>query len=197
MLLRLYIRVYIYIYILLLIYILLYILYYCMPNMSFSSIISSLNKHTLRAWRSWSYEEGDVHNITDNIARSYVGATSTTWKERKGVHNQGINHRELSNRCELTKYIWTLKDADKQFCIRWRILERVKGRTIGGECKLCVAEKLHIISHPQRDLLLNSKTSIQCPHKIKNSLSSLHVNRGRPRGRANRRGNHGNRETIA
>ena len=127
-----------------------------MHNMS--SIISSHNKHTLRGdpeaerrkcnctrnvecplggeclSRKICYE-GEVHNITDNIVRPYVGATSTTWKERKGVHNQGINHRELSYRCERTKYIWTLKDADKQFCIRWRILERVKRRTIGGECK--------------------------------------------------------------
>ena len=97
--------------------------------------------------------------------------------------------------CELTKYIWTLKDAGKQFSIQWRILERVKGRTIAGECKLCVAEKLQILSHPQKELLLNNRTTIQCTHKIKDSLASLHSNRGRPRGRTVRRGNVGARET--
>ena len=190
--------------------------YSCMPNMS--SIISSHNKHILRAEtdsnqrmcnctrnaqcpldgqclsRNICYE-AKVNNVTDEIVRPYVGATSTTWKERKGVHNQGINHRKYSKQCELTKYIWTLKDAGKQFSIQWRILERVKGRTIAGECKLCVAEKLHILSHPQKELLLNNKTTIQCTHKIKDSLASLYSNRGRPRGRTIRRGNIGVRET--
>ena len=92
--------------------------------------------------------EGLIHNLLDNIDRPYVGLTSTQWKDRFGVHNQGIRHRHYSTQCELTKYVWTLKDAGKAFNITWRILEHVRGKLIGGECKLCVAEKLHIISHP-------------------------------------------------
>ena len=35
------------------------------------------------------FYEGLVHNLSDNIDRPYVGLTSTQWKDRFGVHNQG------------------------------------------------------------------------------------------------------------
>ena len=137
--------------------------------------------------------EGEVTNITDDITRLYVSVTQRPWKDRRAVHNSGINHREYSIKSELTKYIWSLKDAGKQYKLTWRILEKVKGKLIGGECKLCVAEKLHIITHPKRDLLINSKTAIMCKHKSKWMLASLDEDkpkRGRPKGSKNK-----NRET--
>ena len=102
--------------------------------------------------------EGEVTDHTDNVIRHYVGATSCDWKDRFAVHTQGIKHHAHSTGCELTKYVWELKDSGKAFSICWKILEHVRGRLIGGECKLCIAEKLHIISHPRRDMLLNSNS---------------------------------------
>ena len=125
-----------------------------------------------------------MNNLTDNEVRPYVGITSTPWKDRLGVHKQGINHREYAKGSELTKHVWELKDAGKNFSISWKILEHVRGRLIGGECKLCVAEKLHIVTHPKRDMLLNSHSDIRCVHRTSQMLASFQAaKRGRPRKR--------------
>ena len=177
--------------------------YCCMRNMS--SIISGHNRYVLQEQDNVEQRrcnctkknecpldgkcldsniiyEGKVTNHTDNIIRPYVGLTSTQFKERLGVHNQGFKHRKYSKSCELTKHIWELKDGNKQFSISWKILEHVKGQTVGGECKLCVAEKLHIITHPERNLLLNSNCFVKCVHKSKHMLASINApRRGRPR----------------
>ena len=107
---------------------------------------------------------GDVSDETDNPARPYIGLTSVPFKDRLGVHRQGISHRSYAGSCELSKHIWTLKDANQNYSIKWGILERVRGRLIGGECRLCVTEKLHIIEYPDQKLLLNSNCDIKCVH---------------------------------
>ena len=127
---------------------------------------------------------GKVFNRTDDLIRPYVGLTSTTFKERLGNHIQGIRHKAKSNSCELTKHIWELKDSGKEFSVGWEIIEHVKGRLVGGECKLCVTEKLHIIEHPDQDTLLNSNCNMKCLHKWKYKLSSVGDDgRGRTRKR--------------
>ena len=127
--------------------------------------------------------EGEVKNLTDNEVRLYVRLTSGQWKDRFGVHKQGIKHREHAKGYELTKHVWKLKDSGKEFSIKWKILEHVCGSLVGGECKLCVTEKLHIITHPRRDILLNSHSDIRCTHKPMQMLASLGIKRGRPRKR--------------
>ena len=104
------------------------------------------------------------------------------------MHKQGINHRSYASSCELTKYVWALKDDNKTFSINWRILEHVKGRLVGGECKLCVTEKLHIIEHPDRAILLNSNCDMKCVHQRKYKLAQVRV---QGRGRAKRREDRG------
>ena len=181
--------------------------YCCMRNIS--SIISGHNKHILSKEtadeerrlcscprkvqclmggkclsRNVVYD-AEVTNHTDNENNVYIGLTSTTWKERYGVHRQGFAHREHSHGCELTKHIWALKDSGKEFSIRWNILEHVRGRLVGGECKLCVAEKLHIISYPNKDRLLNKNSFSKCMHKARYMLSHVGPQR---RGRPKRRG---------
>ena len=167
-----------------------------------SSIISGHNRHVLRDSKAETEKrrcncprgtecplggkclddnivyEGNVTNHTDNVTRPYVGLTSVPWKERYAVHKQGITHRHYSSGCELTKHIWELKDSNKTFSIHWKILEHVRGKLIGGECKLCVAEKLHIITHPKRDMLLNTNIMVKCRHKAKQMLLNILGPRG-------------------
>ena len=180
--------------------------YCCMRNIA--SIISGHNKHVLSEEhaeeeprmcscrrpnecpmngkclaRNVIYK-GDVINNTDNQTNPYVGLTSGAFKERLGVHRQGINHRSYAGSCELTKHVWALKDANKDLSIKWSILEHVKGRLVGGECKLCVTEKLHIIEHPDQAILLNSNCDIKCVHQRKYKLAQVRVQgRGRTKGR--------------
>ena len=115
--------------------------------------------------------EGNVTEVVSRIERPYVGLTSTDWKSRRGVHNQGFNHRKYANRCELSKHIWTLKDSSIDYSLTWRILQKVRGRLIAGACKLCTAEKMHIVRHPNQTGLLNSNWVQKCPHEWKYVLS--------------------------
>jgi glutaredoxin-related protein len=55
---------------------------------------------------------------------NYIGMTSTTFKEHLANHNYTFEHKELSNKTELSKYIWTLKDNKKDFNNNWQILKR-------------------------------------------------------------------------
>ena len=171
--------------------------YCCMHNIS--SIISGHNKHVLsdepveaemrmcscrradecpmdgRCLARNIVYQGDVNNRTDNQVAPYVGLTSVSFKDRLGVHNQGINHRSHATSCELTKHVWTLKDSNKAFSINWRILEHVRGRLVGGECKLFSTEKLPIIEHVNQAALMNSNCDIKCPHQRKYKLSYIRV----------------------
>jgi hypothetical protein len=115
--------------------------------------------------------EATVTTLGERIERDYVGLTSTEWKSRLYVHNQGFNHREHASRCELSKHIWKLKDDSSEYELKWRILEKVKGRLVAGACKLCTCEKLHIVSHPDRGRLLNSNWVQKCVHDRKHILA--------------------------
>ena len=86
---------------------------------------------------------------------TYIGVVRV-FKERFGVHKLGFRKREYASSCEFTKKVWDLKDRGQDFSIKWKILERMKGRRVGRECKLCITEKLHIIDHPNQVALLKS-----------------------------------------
>ena len=136
---------------------------------------------------------GDVVNKTDNEVRPYVGLTSGPFKDRYGVHKYGLRNRKFANSCEFTKHVWSLKDNSKEYCINWSILEHVKGRLVGGECKLCVTEKLHILSHKNQAGLLNSNRDMKCMHKRKFKLARFGV---QDRGGKKQRDEPGDRNAV-
>ena len=115
--------------------------------------------------------EAEVTSHPDEVVNDYRGLCSTTWKDRYAVHNQGFNHKKYSKGCELAKHIWSLKDSQKTFSLKWSILQRVRGRLVGGECKLCVTETMLINKHPNKERLLNKNSIQKCRHENKYLLS--------------------------
>ena len=115
--------------------------------------------------------EGRVKEVATAVERPYVGLTGNEWKKRRGVHNQCFNHRKHAKRCELSKHIWALKDSCKEYILSWKILHKVRGRFVAGTCKLCTAEKMHILRHPESDTLLNTNWIQKCVHERKYLLS--------------------------
>ena len=98
---------------------------------------------------------------------NYIGMTSTTFKERLANHNYTFEHKEHSNKTELSKYIWTLKDNKKDFNINWQILKRAISYTGGSKrCNLCLEEKFCILKENQ-NCLLNKRMEIisTCRHR--------------------------------
>ena len=108
--------------------------------------------------------EGVITERPVGEEKDYRGLSSGIWKKRYAVHKQGINHRKHSKACELTKHVWEIKDRSNTFDIRWKILETVRGRLVGGACKLCTTETMLINEHPDKSRLLNKQSIQKCMH---------------------------------
>ena len=117
--------------------------------------------------------EGVITSHPDEIERDYRGLCSTSFKDRNSVHKQHINHRQHASKCALAKYAWKLKDQNKTFDIKWKILSIVRGKKVGGVCKLCTTEKLAIIEHPTKERLLNENNIQKCRHFAKDCLAKM------------------------
>ena len=113
--------------------------------------------------------ENTVHEATvtpanrpDEESKIYIGLCSTSFKDRLAAHKQHMNHRIHRTKCELANYIWDLKDAGKNFILKWKILKKVKGRLVGGACRLCTTEQLFMVDYPDKSKLLNTRFIEKC-----------------------------------
>ena len=70
-------------------------------------------------------------------------------------HNSDFNHEQYIKSTELSKYIWSLKDAGTPYTINWSIVAKVKGSTKVDYCPLCLTEKYHLIEYFKDTRLLN------------------------------------------
>ena len=58
--------------------------------------------------------------------------TATTFKERYANHTSSFRHKKDSNKTELSKHIWKLKENNQDYTIKWSILNTLF-RTKGGQ----------------------------------------------------------------
>ena len=163
--------------------------YSCMPNMK--SIISSHNKTLLSDYHQSQTQSSDKQCncrkkdqcpldgkcLTQNVvyqatvttqasSDTYVGL-ATNFKERYRNHTASFRHQSKRNETELSKHIWTLKDNNKPFNIKWRIIKQCRPyNNISNKCNLCIFEKFIIIC--KKDLCsLNKRNELasSCPHR--------------------------------
>ena len=91
----------------------------------------------------------EVTDEDSNVA-TYTGLTGNSFKKRHYFHKQTFKHRKLEHDTTLSSYIWSLKDADKDFGIQWKEVGRApRFNPITKKCKLCIKEKYHIIFEPE------------------------------------------------
>ena len=83
----------------------------------------------------------DVHCEANKDHKFYFGVAQTPFKERFRNHNRDFNHEQYIKSTELSKYIWSLKDAGTPYTINWLIIAKVKGSTKVNYCPLCLTEK--------------------------------------------------------
>ena len=97
----------------------------------------------------------------------YFGVAATTFKGRFGNHKKDFNHKQHSKNTELSKYIWSLKDAKIQYSIKWLIVERVCWKTKIDRCPLCLGRILHLIEYFDDIRLLNKRSEFinHCRHQ--------------------------------
>ena len=160
----------------------------CMPNVK--KIMQSHNKRTLEKYNR---SEIDVRRpcncrdktacplsgecLTENIiyeaevttsktTKLYIGSTGNSFKSRYTSHVHSFNHKG-KNETELSKYIWSLKDNNTAYRLKWKILRRMPtGKQSALKiCRTCNEEKQAIVMAEKRSPLnRRSELNSMCPH---------------------------------
>ena len=75
----------------------------------------------------------------------------------------------------LSKYIWTLKDSDTPYTVKWAIHRKAHAYTNKSRrCNLCLAEKLAIMQADRATSLnIRSELVSKCRHENKYYLSNF------------------------
>jgi hypothetical protein len=77
--------------------------------------------------------------------------TATTFKERYVNHTSSFRHKKDSNKTELSKHIWKLKENNQDYTIKWSILKHAISYTGGSKrCNMFRRKILHFERHKQR-----------------------------------------------
>ena len=102
--------------------------------------------------------------------------------QRYNNHSYDFRHPE-SNGTTLSKKVWELKNANKDYKVTWKIVDRAYTYTAGAKsCDLCSAEKMHIalgrrgfIQLPKGCNLLNKRSELmsKCRHQAKFTLKRV------------------------
>ena len=112
---------------------------------------------------------------SENSTETYIGLTGNSFKERYNGHNASFRDKRKEDRTELSKHIWTLKDANKNYQIKWKILGSAPSYSnTNKKCNLCILEKYFIICKPHLGTL-NKKSELisTCRHKRKYSIGQV------------------------
>ena len=113
---------------------------------------------------------------TETRAESYIGL-ATNFKERYRNHKTYFWHANRRNETELSKHVWTLKDAKKYFHIKWKVLRKCHPyNNISKKCNLCLHKKFIIIC--RKDLCSLKKCNelaSSCPHRNRYVLKNFKI----------------------
>ena len=105
----------------------------------------------------------------------YIGSTSTTFKERFRNHKKSIANPLYATNTALSKYVWSLKEKNKEYNIKWDIVKQVPSYKSGGkQCSLCSNEKLYILK-AEKGSILNKRSELfsRCIHRRRFSRENL------------------------
>ena len=107
----------------------------------------------------------------DQTTKTYIGATSTDFKARLGVHIQSFKNENI-NQTSLSKHIWELKKKGIDYTVSWKLVDKAKPFSpVSGVCSLCIREKFYIVFRPaQAELNSRNEMYANCRHKISKLL---------------------------
>ena len=111
---------------------------------------------------------------TQTSSESYVGLTTNS-KEHYRNHTASFQHQNKRNKTELSKLIWTLKDNNKPFTIKWRITKPCRPYSnVSNKCNFCLVEKF-LICKNLCSLHKRNKVASSCPHRNRYVLQNSRV----------------------
>ena len=89
---------------------------------------------------------------------TYIGVTEPTFKYRYNNHTHSFREEEKKNVTTLSSYIWSLKNKNVSYSIKWKIIARGRAYSAStNKCNLCLKEKYFIICKPQMATLKHSQ----------------------------------------
>ena len=81
------------------------------------------------------------HGINKLFTKVNFGIRDTEFKLNCNNHTLSFRNRTYGNDSKLSKFIWSLKDQNKEFDIKWFILKKYSGSI---SCNVCLLKKLVI-----------------------------------------------------
>ena len=100
-----------------------------------------------------------------------MGSTSTTFKNRYSNHKISFTNKLKRHNTELSNYIWELKDAYKDYNLKWETLCRTKTKPRNNKtCHLCCLEKYEIEKIKKDLSLLKEKKDINPASIVKKCI---------------------------
>ena len=105
----------------------------------------------------------------------YLGVTEPEWKTRYRNHATSFENRKYEKSCELSKFIWSLRDEGTSFSIKWGIAAQAHPYRRGTRrCDLCITKKT-LIARSRPKGILNKRSEIvsKCRHRNKHTLNSI------------------------
>ncbi|XP_022810398.1 uncharacterized protein LOC111347413 [Stylophora pistillata] len=112
---------------------------------------------------------------TETAKETYIGLCDTAFKMRYRNHLCSFRNERYRHATELSKYIWSLKDKDTKFNIKWRKVKQASSYSnVAKRCNLCLWEKYFIICKPQM-ASLNKRNELAsgCRHVRKFLLKNV------------------------
>ena len=116
----------------------------------------------------------EVKETLSGKIESYVGLTERTFKDRLTKHRKSFRD-ENYHRNSLSKYIWQLKKAQKDFQVSWKLISSAKPYSPSSKmCELCLREIYFIMYYTKSKATLNKRNEFfgHCLHKSKYLLSN-------------------------
>ena len=119
----------------------------------------------LRQTRDRTNYEAEV--TTKPSVRTYVGSTGGEFKKRFGEHRTSFNNRSYGDATTLSRHIWSIKDHDIGFDVKWRILRNMRdgSKRISRTCYTCNLERMEIsLADQKKTLNKRSELISKCKH---------------------------------
>ena len=110
----------------------------------------------------------------EDVHKTYIGSTATTFKQRYGAHKYSFDHVEKETATALSGEIWRLKriDPDYDYDLRFSVLMLAKAYNRETKfCQLCLSERTKILYRDKaKNMNRRSELHSKCFHYEKHRL---------------------------
>ena len=118
---------------------------------------------------------GNITTSNKNDENNYIGLTENQFKGRERHHHHTFQNEEQKSSTQLSNYIWHLKKERNNIAkVTYSVIERTYPYKNGDKrCRLCLAEKYHVIFQPFKKLNKSSEIISKCRHENKFYLKNF------------------------